>query len=370
MIAPYEFCIALQQHGINFCTGVPDSLLQHFCAAASVCFAERYLIAANEGNAIGIAAGQYLATQKPSVVFLQNSGLGNTINPLLSLADPQVYRIPMLLCIGWRGEPGVPDEPQHLAQGAYTPALLEAMGIPPLVLTDDYDNILEQCMERLAREAIAAILVRKNTFVPYPFALPEPKQTITREMALRLILDALDTTDIVVSTTGKTSREVFELREAAGSGHAHDFLTVGSMGHSSSIALGIALNKPDTKIWCIDGDGAALMHLGAMAVIGANKPENLVHIVINNSAHETVGGMPTVANSLDFVELAKACGYDYVSSVDSFESLDKELFLCKTNKRLSLIEVKCSIGARENLGRPTLTAIENKENFKEYLKTL
>lgn len=366
MIAPYEFCIALQQHGINFCTGVPDSLLQHFCAAASVCFAERYLIAANEGNAIGIAAGQYLATQKPSVVFLQNSGLGNTINPLLSLADPQVYRIPMLLCIGWRGEPGVPDEPQHLAQGAYTPALLEAMGIPPLVLTDDYDNILEQCMERLAREAIAAILVRKNTFVPYPFALPEPKQTITREMALRLILDALDTTDIVVSTTGKTSREVFELREAAGSGHAHDFLTVGSMGHSSSIALGISL-ATDRTVYCIDGDGAFLMHMGACAVNAAKANENFKYIVLNNGAHESVGGQPTVGFTCNIAEILHGCGFSRVLHATNEAEISDAVVQLKACGKAALV-IDTRQGSRSNLGRPTCSPLENRAQLMEELQ--
>ncbi len=192
---------------------------------------------------------------------------------------------------------------------------------------------------------------------------------MVREEIIQHIV-AISDKDPIISTTGKASRELFETREANGQSHKYDFLTVGSMGHSSSIALGIALNKPNTKIWCIDGDGAVLMHMGAMAVLGANKPENMVHIIINNGAHETVGGMPTVASNIDFVALARACGYPNAITVDFFSELDKELVVAKNRNQLSLIEVKCSIGARDNLGRPTTTALENKQNFMGYLKQL
>ena len=174
--------------------------------------------------------------------------------------------------------------------------------------------------------------------------------------------------DPIVSTTGKASRELFETRTSNGQSHKYDFLTVGSMGHTSSIALGIAINKPSQRIWCVDGDGSALMHMGAMAVIGANKPDNLIHVVINNGAHETVGGMPTVAGTVDFVRIALACGYPKAVSVDTFEDLDKVLEKAKNGRELTFIEVKCSIGARDDLGRPTTTALENKINFMKYLK--
>ncbi|WP_255449222.1 thiamine pyrophosphate-dependent enzyme [Selenomonas caprae] len=174
----------------------------------------------------------------------------------------------------------------------------------------------------------------------------------------------------IISTTGKASRELFETREANGQSHKYDFLTVGSMGHTSSIALGVAINKPEQKIWCIDGDGAVLMHMGAMAVMGAVKPQNLVHIVINNGAHETVGGMPTVAQSADLSTIAKACGYDTVSKVSSFAELDKVLQAAKTTPGLHFIEVASAIGAREDLGRPTTTALVNKQNFMEYIQLL
>ena len=173
--------------------------------------------------------------------------------------------------------------------------------------------------------------------------------------------------DPIVSTTGKASRELFEIREANGQSHKYDFLTVGSMGHSSSIALGVAINKPDERIWCIDGDGAVLMHMGSMGVVANVNPDNFIHIVINNGAHETVGGMPTVASNMNLVEIAKACGYSYAVSVDNFNDLDKELNNVKNMDKLCFVEVKCSIGARDDLGRPTTTAIENKENFMKFL---
>ncbi|MEE1162266.1 MAG: thiamine pyrophosphate-dependent enzyme, partial [Lachnospiraceae bacterium] len=190
-----------------------------------------------------------------------------------------------------------------------------------------------------------------------------------REEIIRHIVKASGE-DAIISTTGKASRELFETRVANGQSHTYDFLTVGSMGHSSSIALGVAINKPEQRIWCVDGDGAVLMHMGAMAVMGANKPANVIHVVINNGAHETVGGMPTVAGSIDLVRIALACGYPNAVCVDNFEDLDRELEASKARNELSLIEVKCSIGAREDLGRPTTTALENKQNFMEYLSTL
>lgn len=174
----------------------------------------------------------------------------------------------------------------------------------------------------------------------------------------------------IVSTTGKASRELFEIRTANNQSHKYDFLTVGSMVHSSSIALGIAINKSKSKIWCIDGDGAALMHMGSMAVIGANAPANLVHVVINNSAHETVGGLPTVCGKIDLLSITNACGYKSAVSVENFTDLDSALEMAKVKDELTFIEVKCALGARDDLGRPTTTAIENKQNFMGYLSNL
>jgi phosphonopyruvate decarboxylase len=361
--------------GAEFYTGVPDSQLRALCDCLMDTYgidSKHHVIAANEGNCTALAAGYHLATGKVPVVYMQNSGEGNIINPVASLLNDKVYAIPMVFIIGWRGEPGIHDEPQHIYQGEVTLKLLEDMGIDYFVIgKETSDEEVEAAMDGFRRlldkGRDVAFVIRKGA-VSYDGKVEYMNEnTMTREDIIRHIVGVSGEYPIIC-TTGKASRELFEIREVNGQSHKYDFLTVGSMGHSSSIALGVAINKPDKKIWCIDGDGAVLMHMGAMAVIGANKPKNLVHIVINNGAHETVGGMPTVASKIDLVGIAKACGYPYAVSIDEFEMLDMELKLAKERNSLSFIEVKCSIGARENLGRPTTTAIENKENFMEYLK--
>ena len=363
--------------GSDFYTGVPDSQLKALCNYLIAMYgidSKHHIIAANEGNAAALAAGYHLATGKVPVVYMQNSGEGNIINPVASLLNDKVYAIPTVFVIGWRGEPGIHDEPQHIYQGMVTVKLLEDMDIASFVIgPETTDEEVTACMENfqslLAAGKDVAFVIRKGALsydgkVEYKNDYP-----MTREEIIRHIL-MVSEKDPIVSTTGKASRELFELREASGQSHQYDFLTVGSMGHSSSIALGVAFQKPEQKIWCIDGDGAVLMHMGAMAVIGANAPKNLVHVVINNEAHETVGGMPTVAGKLDFVGIAKACGYPSAVSVDSFEALDQVLAEAKHAKELFLIEVKCAIGARDNLGRPTTTALDNKEKFMAYLEEI
>lgn len=361
--------------GADFYTGIPDSQLQALCNYLMATYGidpKHHIIAANEGNCTALAAGYHLATGKVPVVYLQNSGQGNIINPAASLLNDQVYAIPMVFVIGWRGEPGLHDEPQHIYQGEVTLQLLEDMGIAHFVIGPDTgDEEVAQAMDRfrtlLAAGKDVAFVIRKGALTQAPQVVYQNAHPMKREEIIQHIVKASGE-DPIVSTTGKASRELFETREANGQGHQYDFLTVGSMGHSSSIALGIALQKPDTRLWCVDGDGAALMHMGAMAVLGSNKPKNLIHVVINNGSHETVGGMPTVASDIDLVGVAKACGYPYAVCVDSFENLDAELEAAKKRSELSLIEVKCAIGAREDLGRPTTTPLENKQNFMGYLK--
>lgn len=363
--------------GSDFFTGVPDSQLKALCNYLMSEYGidpKHHIIAANEGNCTALAAGYHLATGKVPVVYMQNSGEGNIINPVASLLNDKVYAIPVIFIVGWRGEPGVHDEPQHIYQGEVTVKLLENMGISTFVIgketaDDEVVAVMEKFRSELAEGKDVAFIIRKGALSDAPKVEYKNNNSMVREDIIRHIV-SVSGEDPIVSTTGKASRELFEIREAKKQSHKYDFLTVGSMGHSSSIALGVALNKPERKIWCVDGDGAVLMHMGAMAVVGANAPKNLVHIVINNGAHETVGGMPTVASKMDLVSIAKACGYPKAVSVDSFDSLDKELKLAKTADELTFIEVKCSIGARENLGRPTTTALENKQNFMEYLKTL
>lgn len=363
--------------GADFYTGVPDSQLKALCNYLINSYGidkNHHIIAANEGCCAALAAGYHLATGKIPVVYMQNSGEGNIINPAASLLSDKVYAIPMIFVIGWRGEPGVHDEPQHIYQGEVTVKLLDDMNIASFIIgKDTADEEVAAAMESfrkiLAEGRQVAFVVRKGALSYGEKVEYKNGCTMLREDIIRHIAAAAGESPIV-STTGKASRELFEIREANGQSHKYDFLTVGSMGHSSSIALGIALNKPQTKVWCIDGDGAVLMHMGAMAVLGANAPENMIHVVINNGAHETVGGMPTVAEKIDLTAIAKACGYKYAVCADSFETLDAELEAAKNRSGLSLIEVKCSIGARDDLGRPTTTALENKNNFMAYLNEL
>ncbi len=362
--------------GADFYTGVPDSQLKSLCDYLMNTYGidqKHHLIAANEGNCVGLAAGYHLATGKVPAVYMQNSGEGNIINPVASLLNDKVYAIPMIFIIGWRGEPGVHDEPQHIYQGEVTVKLLDDMDISSFIIgkdttEDELTAKMAEFNELLSQGKQVAFVVRKGA-LEYPVKVEYKNgYDMNREEIIRHIAAATGE-DLIVSTTGKASRELFEIREANGQGHQYDFLTVGSMGHSSSIALGVALNKPDKKVWCVDGDGAMLMHMGSMAVLGANAPENLVHIVINNGAHETVGGMPTVAANMDIVAVAKACGYPNAVCVDTFDDLDKALEAAKNKNELSLIEVKCSIGARADLGRPTTTALENKINYMNYIKS-
>ena len=358
----------------EFFTGVPDSQLKPLCnyLMATYGISDKHVIAANEGNAVGLAAGYHLATGKVPVVYMQNSGLGNIINPVASLMNDKVYGIPCVFIVGWRGEPGVKDEPQHIYQGEVTLKLIEDMDIATFVISKDTTE--EELSAKMSEFKTILAKGKQVAFVVRKGALEfdgKVKYTNDNKMVREEIIEHVATvsdTDVVVSTTGKASRELFEIRERRGQTHGSDFLTVGSMGHSSSIALAIARQKPDRKIWIIDGDGALLMHMGSMALLGANAPKNIVHVVINNGAHETVGGMPTVAEKIDLCKIADGCGYPNFISVDSFDDLDEALRAAKGRDELSFIEVKCSIGARDDLGRPTTTAKENKENFMKYLE--
>lgn len=363
--------------GAEFFTGVPDSQLRPLCDLLMEKYGidpAHHIIAANEGNCVAIAAGYHMATGRVPVVYMQNSGEGNIVNPVASLLHEKVYAIPMIFVVGWRGEPGVHDEPQHIYQGEITLKLLEDLGIASFVISpstteDEVRGQLSTWQDRLAQGKQVAFVVKKGALESEHTVEYRNDYAMTREEAIRRIAAAAGG-DIIVSTTGKASRELFEIREQTGTSHQSDFLTVGCMGHSSSIALGIALNKPNAKVWCIDGDGAMLMHMGAMAVIGANRPANLVHIVINNGAHETVGGMPTVSDGIDMTALARACGYPRTACAEDPASLECELRQAKNAAELTFLEVKCSLGARADLGRPTTTALHNKQRFMEYLKTV
>lgn len=373
MIRPSFFIDTLQKHDIDFYAGVPDSLLKNICAYISDHLDSRHnIIAANEGGAVGIAAGYHLATSKIPVVYMQNSGEGNIINPLASLTDKEVYNIPVLLLIGWRGKPGVHDEPQHVKQGKVTLPLLDTMGINYQVLSQDESVAETQIAEAVAymkqTNEVYALVVEKNTFDTYTLQNKvENALTLSREEAIQTVAAALGPKDCIVSTTGMISRELFEYRTAMGQSHERDFLTVGSMGHASQIALGIALEKPDRHVWCFDGDGAVIMHMGSMAITASKAPANFVHVLFNNGAHDSVGGQPTVGLDIDVPAIAKAVGYKHAFSVDSAEGLQEILRSPEILDGPTLIQVCVRKGNRKDLGRPTTTPIENKNALMHFL---
>lgn len=360
----------LLKKGIDFFTGVPDSLLKDFCAYVEDNAPKKNnIIAANEGNAIALAAGHYLATGKFGLAYMQNSGLGNAINPLTSLADKEVYAIPMLLLIGWRGEPGTKDEPQHAKMGKVTLNLLEAAGIPYRILDADFHEIIDEADRYMRKEASPfAIVVKIGSFMEYlPKEGIRDNHALNREGAMKIILPFLENGGIAVSTTGKTSRELFELRESSNQGHEKDFLTVGCMGHSSSIALAIALAKPSRQVYCFDGDGALIMHMGALSVIGQFNPKNFKHIVFNNFAHDSVGGQPTASGSIDITKIATANGYTAAFRAETEDELIIIMKKINSMKGPVLLEIIINRGARKDLGRPKGNPRENKEEFMVFL---
>lgn len=373
MLSPKIFIESLAAKGIDFFAGVPDSLLKNVCAFISDTLDDRHnIIAANEGGAIGLAAGHYLATGHIPCVYMQNSGEGNAINPLASLTDREVYNIPVLLVIGWRGEPGVHDEPQHVKQGKVTIPLLDAMGIRNEILSQDEEDFRRQLDEAVrymteTGEAFA-LIVRKNTFEPYSLQRNEANEyPLSREEAIQTVASSLGPKDVIVSTTGMISRELFEYRAAKGQGHERDFLTVGSMGHASQIALGIALERADCKVWCFDGDGAVLMHLGSMAIVADKAPANFVHVVFNNGAHDSVGGQPTVGFKVSLTEIAKAVGYKEAFLATDAEELNAALKRLNDYSGPVLLEVRVHRGNRKDLGRPTTTPVQNRDALMSFL---
>lgn len=373
MITAKDFYSALIQNDIDFFTGVPDSLLKDICAyITDNAKKDQHIICANEGNAVALASGYYLSTGKIPVVYMQNSGMGNMTNPILSLADRDVYSIPILLLIGWRGEPGIKDEPQHIKQGKVTLELLKTLGIPYKILNASSHNIIslirEMVKQAYSLSAPVAIVVRKGTFEAYELSkLVKSEYSLSREQALKAVVDELSEQDIVISTTGKTSRELFEYREELNQDHDRDFLTVGSMGHSNHIALGIAIMKKDRKVFCFDGDGAALMHLGSLPIIGSISPVNYNHILFNNGSHDSVGGQPTVGLMVDFCKIAIASGYTWTKRVQTIEDIKLSLKEMRERNGPNFLEIMVCKGARKDLGRPTTTPVENKIRFMKFL---
>lgn len=371
MLKPKDLFDGLKDINIDFYAGVPDSLLKNFCNYVDDnSDSHKHLIAANEGNAISIAAGYHLTSGKVGAVYLQNSGLGNCVNPLLSLTHEEVYSIPIFMIIGWRGEPGVKDEPQHIKQGQATIKQLEIMDVDYLILDKDSNlsDVLKEAMKSLKFKRPFALLVKRDTFLPYEKMKNKVLASrLSRERAIREIIRLSSKKDLVFCTTGKASRELYEIRVSLG-GNMKDFLTVGSMGHTSSIALGAALGRKDLRVVCIDGDGAMLMHMGGIAIIGDHAPNKYIHVVLNNSAHESVGGQETVAGNMDLKKLSESCQYSYYGRADDIDSLKSEWKKLEKYKGPVMLEILISTEVRNNLGRPKSSAKSNKEAFMNFVK--
>ena len=371
MLDPVAFLDGLKHAGIDFFAGVPDSLLKDVCACMQATLpAAAHVITANEGNAVAMAVGHFVATGKPGLVYLQNSGLGNVVNPVTSLADREVYSIPMVLMIGWRGEPGVKDEPQHVKQGRVTPAMLDALEIPYAIV--DAHSDAQAVIGAIVGQAVAeqrptAILIRKDAFSSYALPARDEPYPLVREEAIRKVAQTAGKDTVIVATTGHTSRELYEYRIGAGDAEPMDFLTVGGMGHTSSIALGVALARPEQFVVCLDGDGSALMHLGMFPIIGAQAPGNFLHVLLNNGAHDSVGGQPTVGFSTDFQAIAKAGGYKATYLADSLETVEKLMADARQGPRPALLEIRVKRGARKDLGRPKSTPLQNRDALMKRL---
>ncbi|MCH8258038.1 MAG: phosphonopyruvate decarboxylase [Proteobacteria bacterium] len=372
MIRCQDFVGWLTELGVDFYTGVPDSLLSPICFYLDDLGGSKHVVAANEGGAIALACGYHLATGKVPLVYLQNSGQGNTINPLLSLADRDVYSIPLLLLIGWRGEPGTKDEPQHVKQGKVTLDLLRTMQIPYRILEPEPEPALRSLTELLeiagTENRPVALMVRKESFESYKSASQSlNKFEMTREQAIERVVESLQASDAIISTTGKMSRELYEYRDRVGQSHEREFLTVGSMGHASQIAMGIALAKPDRQVFCLDGDGAMLMHMGGTAIVGTADLPNFKHVILNNGVHDSVGGMATAGLRISFTRIAKACGYTDAWRIERLDELDEKIAELRTVRGPALLEIMVKKGARADLGRPKTSPVENKAAFMAFL---
>lgn len=359
--------------GIDTLIGVPDSTLKQFCDYINTDGKDEFehYVPANEGAATGMAVGTFLATGKPACVYMQNSGIGNIVNPVTSIANEEVYDIPILFLVGWRGEPGKKDEPQHKFMGKVTTSMFDVMNIEHACIgkettDDELDTILQKAKMALCSNRQFAIIIKKDTFEARGFGDYNNSYPMNREAAIRMVLEVLERDDVVVSTTGKISREVYEQCDDLYGSHEQAFLTVGGMGHASMIALAYAMKRPQKRVYCLDGDGAVLMHMGALPLIAKQAPQNLVHICINNEAHESVGGMPTGAAGMTYADIAKASGYKNVYQVQDEEALKSCMEMVKNNKELTFVEVLVAIGSRDDLGRPKESAVENKKNFMEY----
>lgn len=370
MLSCEDFSNICKKHGFTFFSGVPDSTFKSWMS-----FLQREntgltnIVTVNECEATAVCAGYHLSTGKIGVLYMQNDGFAKTINPLTSLCSKEVYSIPILLMIGWRGEPGKKDAPQHSIMGRILTDLLDLLEIPHEIISSDPEQVdatIEKAKEYMTKNSKPfAIIVRKGIFEEdQPEKQPEV-DLMTREEALKTIMALLEGDEIIISTTGKTSRELFEYRSSKKDGFDYDFYNIGAMGCAQSIALGVALEKKDKRVFVFDGDGAVLMQMGALATIGHCHPENFYHIIFDNNAHDSTGGQPTVSDTVDFVKIALACNYKSGKIVRNKKDLEKTLKELK--KGPTLIVVKVKKGARKDLGRPTMSPVEHKKHFMKYV---
>lgn len=361
MIDPTHFSEFFSAKICSGIFGVPDSLLKEVSLELEKLTNIPRVTACHEGSAVGLAVGSYLATGKPALVYMQNSGLGNAVNPLVALADRSVYGIPMVLLIGWRGQPGRPDEPQHTKQGRITEKMLELMEIPHFLLPKTTSESLALLKHAFAlsieTSGPVAVLVEKGSFAksasPSLGAELTGDSRLTREDAMKIVHAHTNSNEKIVATTGMLGRELEEFQASLTAPEVPGtFLVVGGMGHASSVALGMALSSPGLRIWCLDGDGAMLMHLGAVPVIADSKPNDFIHVVFDNGAHDSVGGQPTPLRTSSLEKIAMAAGYEYAGVASSKAEVEAELgvILEQTGPRLLVIKIKP--GSRVDLGRP------------------
>lgn len=364
---------ALDRLGVKFFTGVPDSLLNDFCLYMTNNIPDsRHVMAANEGNAIGIAAGSYMATGNIPLVYMQNSGIGNATNPLLSLTHNCVYGIPMILVIGWRGDPSINDHAQHKKQGELTPVLMKDMDIPYEILDND-DTVIEkftwavtkakEISSPVALIAKKAILTQKEKKQQYPESI-----LMNREEAISAVIDVFGEDAIYLGTTGRATREVHEQLKMHGIGEGHEWQNVGSMGHVSSVGLGLALACPDKKIVVFDGDAAAVMHMGALATNCRYKASNLIHIVLNNGVNESVGGQQSAGQLIDLTGVAKSCGYRNIGhAVENKEELQQVMRTLPGDDMPAFVDVHVRQGIRPDMPKLNIDHKAQKEALMKYI---
>lgn len=367
-----NFIEALEVLGIDTIAGVPDSQLKVFCDyLTNSTHHFNHYTPANEGNAVALAAGSYLANGRPSCVYMQNSGLGNAVNPITSLITKDVYDIPMLFVVGHRGQPGTKDEPQHQFQGSITYEMLELLEIDYATIssktsTETFAAIVDDIKSAFILNKQYAVVIEKNAFIKNEKYQYQNQYQLNREQVISKLLQSVKPEDIIVSTTGKISREVYEQSKILGIKNGQSFLCVGSMGHASMIALAQAKHHPDVRVICIDGDGATLMHLGSLPFIAAQKVNNFVHVILNNQSHESVGGMRTGAKNADYASIAKSSEYPYTIRIDNKKDLERACKQINQQQNLLLLEIMVSLESRCDLGRPKETPIENKIEFMKY----